>query len=225
MHGLQTKGIIRKNKIIFSAVKLFMEKGYSGTSTTEISRLAGISQTSFFAAFENKEALLLELTKYLFSNQFEIAEGLTSGKASPLFLYCFECSIQMAICELSEPVSEVYVMAYSLPSTSEYIYSSMAKRLSYFFADYMPDAAEKDYYECDIASSGITRGFMAKKCDRNFTFQDKLSRYLDLCMKIYNVPIEIRTQIISEIAKTDFTPIAKKIIDEILSKAEKGLNT
>lgn len=56
-HGLQPKGVARRNKIILSAVKLFLENGYERTTTSQI--MAGIRDGSvfFFAAFENKEAL------------------------------------------------------------------------------------------------------------------------------------------------------------------------
>ena len=33
------------------------------------------------------------------------------------------------------------------------------------FGSYLPGAQEKDFYELDIASGSITRGFMAKHCD------------------------------------------------------------
>ena len=61
-HGLQPKGVARRNKIILSAVKLFLENGYERTTTSQIMAASGMAQSSFFAAFENKEALLLVLT-------------------------------------------------------------------------------------------------------------------------------------------------------------------
>ena len=69
-HGLQARGIARRNKMLTAATYLFLEQGYEKTTTTQIASAAGMAQASFFAAFDSKEALLLELTKIMFSRQF-----------------------------------------------------------------------------------------------------------------------------------------------------------
>lgn len=127
--GLQYKGVIRRNKMIHAAVQLFLENGYEKTTTASIAKAAGMAPSSFFAAFENKEALLLTLVKTMFGSQFENAESLLGKNVDPLLVYGAETALQMYISELSEPLRELYVMAYSLPTTSEYIYLSTAKKL------------------------------------------------------------------------------------------------
>lgn len=163
--GLQHKGIVRRNKMIYAAVKLFLENGYEKTTTASIAKAAGMSPSSFFAAFDNKEALLLTLVKTMFGSQFDKAEKLLGETPDPLLVYGVEVSIQMYIAELSEPLRELYVVGYSLPTTSEYIYMSTAQKIQHIFSQYIKEAELKDFYEMDIASAGITRGFMAKKCD------------------------------------------------------------
>lgn len=123
-HGLQPKGVARRNKIILSAVKLFLENGYERTTTSQIMAASGMAQSSFFAAFENKEALLLVLTKQMFANQFSNVEQMVP-EGEPLVLYATETALQMHITELSSSLREIYVMTYSLPSTSEYIYTAV----------------------------------------------------------------------------------------------------
>ena len=222
MKGLQPKGIARRNKMLLAAIQLFLEQGYEKTTTAQISRAAGMSPTSFFAAFENKEALLLKLTQIMFENQFEKARSFAENH-EPLMVYCLETALQINITELSEPLREIYVMAYTLPSTSEYIYRSTAIQIKNIFAAYMPDAEDKDFYEMDIASGSITRGFMAKPCDMSFTLDRKLRRYLDCCLKLYNVPTEKRNSLIEAVLAVDLNSVAAKLIEEIVAKAETGL--
>lgn len=222
MKGLQPKGIARRNKMLLAAIQLFLEQGYEKTTTAQISRAAGMSPTSFFAAFENKEALLLKLTQIMFENQFEKAR-LFAENHEPLMVYCLETALQINITELSESLREIYVMAYTLPSTSEYIYRSTAIQIKNIFAAYMPDAEDKDFYEMDIASGSITRGFMAKPCDMYFTLDRKLRRYLDCCLKLYNVPTEKRNSLIEAVLAVDLNSVAAKLIKEIVAKAETGL--
>lgn len=222
--GLQHKGIVRRNKMLREGIKLFLEKGYTSTTTAAIAKAADMSPSSFFAAFESKEALLLELVKIMFDNQFANAETLHGAEREPVLLYCIETALQMYIVELSEPLRELYVAAYSLPSTSEYIYRSTAARLPYIFAKYLPDAQPKDFYEMDIASAGVTRAFMAKECDLYFTMEMKLRRYLQCCLTLYRVPEEEQEALFGQIMSMNLKPIAEGIIAGMVEKAENELD-
>lgn len=222
MKGLQPKGIARRNKMLLAAIQLFLDQGYEKTTTAQIARAAGMSPPSFFAAFENKEALLLTLTQIMFENQF--AKARTFAKdMEPLMVYCLETSLQIYITELSEPLREIYVMAYTLPSTTEYILKSTTVQIKAIFSPFMPDAEDKDFYEMDIASGSIMRGFMARKCDMYFTVQKKISRFLECCLKLYDVPKEKRASLIEAVLAFDLHSVAKRLIDEIIAKAETGL--
>ena len=222
MKGLQPKGIARRNKMLLAAIQLFLDQGYEKTTTAQIARAAGMSPTSFFAVFENKEALLLTLTQIMFENQFAKARAFAKDM-EPLMVYCLETSLQIYITELSEPLREIYVMAYTLPSTTEYILKSTAVQIKAIFSPFMPDAEDKDFYEMDIASGSIKRGFMARKCDMYFTVQKKISRFLECCLKLYDVPKEKRASLIEAVLAFDLHSVAKRLIDEIIAKAETGL--
>lgn len=220
--GIQRKGIIRRNKILRSAVKLFLEGGYEKTTTANIAQAAGMAPSSFFAAFENKEALLYTLTESMFESQFDNTEKLIGSNAEPLLVYAVETALQMYITELSEPLRELYVMAYSLPTTSEYIYQNTAKKVGALFKDYVPGAQEKDFYEMDIASAGVMRGFMAKHCDLYFTIDQKLKRFLGCCFTLYHVPQEKQDAVIGAVLAMELKPIAEKIIADTVVRAEQG---
>ena len=222
MKGLQPKGIARRNKMLLAAIQLFLEQGYEKTTTAQIARAAGMSPTSFFAAFEEMEVLLLTLTQIMFENQFAKARAFAKDM-EPLMVYCLETSLQIYITELSEPLREIYVMAYTLPSTTEYILKITAVQIKAIFSLFMPDAEDKDFYEMDIASGSIMRGFMARKCDMYFTVQKKIERFLECCLKLYDVPKEKRVSLIEAVLAFDLHSVAKRLIDEIIAKAETGL--
>ena len=222
LKGLQPKGVARRNKMLLAAIQLFLEQGYEKTTTAQISKAAGMSPTSFFAAFENKEALLLTLTKIMFENQFSKAKSF-AGEIEPLMIYCLETSLQIYITELSEPLRDIYVMAYTLPSTSEYIYKSTSAQIKAIFSQFMPSAEDKDFYEIDIASASVMRGFMAKPSDMYFTVQKKIRRFLECSLKLYDVPKEKRESMIEAVLAFDLNSVARKLIDEIITKAETGL--
>ena len=219
----QHKGIERRNKMLHMAIKLFLKNGYEKTTTASIAKEAGMTSSSFFAAFESKEKLLLTLVKIMFSNQFESASQFGGASDDPVLLYSMETSLQMYITELSEPLRELYVMSYSLPTTSEYIYGSMAGRLQKIFSKYMPDAELKDFYEMDIASSGIMRAYMAKPCNLYFTIENKITRFLHSSLTLYSVPKEVQAQITDDVLKMDLRSYAEQMIQKMAEMAENGI--
>ena len=131
--GKLLNGLVTQQKVLRAAVALFLEKGYTRTTTGEIAKAAGIGQSSFFHVFPSKEALLLELVKRMFSGQFALA-GQHSGEQDPVFLYAVETALQLHIAELTEPLRELYVMAYSLPSIAAYLYKHNETAASYLRA-------------------------------------------------------------------------------------------
>lgn len=221
LRGKQASGLLTQQKTLRAAVKLFLEKGYEGTTTAEIARAAGMTPSSFFRAFPSKEALLLELNKRMFSGQFALAEQ-HSAAQDPVLLYAVETAIQLHIAELTEPLRELYVTAYTLPSTSAYLYRSTAKRLEGIFGDYLPDAEAKDFYEMEIASAGMMRSFMAVPCDVYFTVERKIARFLECALKLYNVPVERRREVTATVLQLDLRAMAAGIIRTTVQQAEKG---
>ena len=219
--GKLLDGLATRPKVLRAAVALFLEKGYAKTTTGEIAKAAGIGQSSFFHVFPSKEALLLELVRRMFNGQFDLA-GEHSGTDDPVQLYAIETALQLRITELSEPLRELYVMAYSLPTTSAFLYKSTAQRLQIIFKAYLPDAQPKDFYEMEIASAGMMRGFMSVPCDLYFTIEAKISRFLDCALRIYNVPEEQRTTVAGAVLALDLHTMAADIIQKTVQQAEEG---
>ena len=157
----------------------------------------------------------------MFSGQFALA-GQHSGEQDPVLLYAVETALQLHIAELTEPLRELYVMAYSLPTTADYLYRSTAKRLQAIFGAYLPEAQPKDFYEMEIVSAGIMRGFISVPCDIYFTMEAKISRFLDCSLKIYDVPKVQREAITAAVLQMDLNTMASGIIRETVRQAEAG---
>lgn len=220
--GLQPKGIARRNKMLLAAITRFLVDGYEETTTASIAKAAGMSASSFFAAFENKEALLLQLVKHMFTGQFDEIFSIIGSNAEPVMIYAAETSLQLYLSELSEPLRELYVTAYSLPTTSEYIYQNTAKELEQFFSPYNPGSSSRDFYELEIASAGIMRGFMAKPCDVYFTMNDKLRRFLSCTLTLYRVPQSLQEQAIEAVLDMDLHSTAVNLVRSVVAQAEAG---
>lgn len=91
-----------------------------------------------------------------------------------------------------------------------------------FFAPYLPGAQASDFYELEIASAGVMRGFMGRPCDLYFTIERKLRRFLSCCMRLYCVPEEKQEQVIARVLQMDLRTQAQEIVGEAVRRAEAG---
>ena len=209
-----------KRRILSVCVRLFIEKGYSRTTNAEILRLADVTNGTFYNIFKSKDGILLELTEFMFSNQFNIANQLPGANADPVLLYALETSIQMTLTELNENLREIYVEAYTHPQVTEYIHRKTAAELYKIFSSYMPECSEADFFELEIGSSGIMRGYMTRRCDCYFTLKKKLQRFLKMSLSAYSVPVEKQEAVIAQVMQMDITAVANSVMQKLFSALE-----
>lgn len=219
--GPSEKHFEMKNKILHTTAKLFLKQGYANTTVKEIAAEAEINVGSLVHLFSNKENLMCELVKYVLEAQFdataEFLKGITEDK---ILFYAAETTLQLYITEGSEHLRELYSVAYSLPNSSEVIYQTITSKLENIFREHLPDLETKDFYELEIASGGIMRGFMTVPCDMYFTMERKVRRFLETTFLVYRVPDKKIKEAIEFVSQFDYVTIAKQTIDNIVTYLE-----
>ena len=202
-------------KSMDACIRFFVEKGYTSTTLADICDAADISKSSFFNVFGSKEGILLELTKFMFGNQFSTAFSLTDETASPALAYAVETAIQLGITEYNENIRDIYVEAYTLPDTSEFIHRSTAEKLYTIFHTYMPEHEEADFYFIELGTAGIMRNYMAHTSDPDFPIEKKLQVFLELSLSVFHVPLEEQRQIIRYVLQLDIHDIALRVMNQL----------
>ena len=109
----------------------------------------------------------------------------------------------------------MYAVSYSLPSTSHKIYDYITKKLEGVFQSYLPDYETKDFYELEIATAGIMRGFIINPCNMYFTMRRKINRFIKTTLKIYEVPKEKIDEIIKVVESFDMNSYAEETINTL----------
>ena len=219
LRGKQASGLLTQQKMLRAAVKLFLEKRYEGTTTAEIARAAGMPPSSFFRAFPSVRRRCCS----------SLTSGCSAGSSrwpsstARHVLYAVGTAIQIHIAELTEPLRKLYVTAYTLPSTSAYLHRSTAKRLEGIFGDDLPDAEAKDFYEMEIASTGMMRSFVAVLCDMYFTVERKIARFLECALKLYNVLPERRRGSARPFCSSTCTPWRRASSERPSSRRKRAL--
>lgn len=201
-----------KRRILSVCVKLFIEKGFKKTTNAEILELADVTSSTFYNIFKTKDGVLLELTEFMFENQFSISEKLVGEGASPIMVYAAETALQLTLTELNENLREIYVEAYSQPHIAEYIYQNTTNQLYKIFNSYMPNCSLSDFYELEIGSAGIMRGYMSRPCDKYFTIEKKLERFIRMSLSAYNVPKEEQDKAVAYVLESDIISTANAVM-------------
>ena len=204
-----------KRKILTVCVRLFLEQGYKNTSVSQILDEAGVARGSYLNLFPTKDRILLELTETMFGGQFGVARSIADSKLPPVYAYAVETAIQLTLTELNENLREIYIEAYSLPETSEYIYLHTTAELKQIFGENFPDDTESDFYEMEIGTAGLMRSYMARKCDIHFPLERKLSRFLTAAMRVYRVPEDELEQTVRFVERLDIRSIAERVMHSL----------
>ena len=201
-----------KRKILTVCVRLFLEQGYKNTSVSQIVDEAGVARGSYLNLFPTKDKILLDLTETMFGGQFGMARSIADTKLPPVYAYALETAIQLTLTELNENLREIYIEAYSLPETSEYIYLHTTAELKQIFSANFPDYSDSDFYEMEIGTAGLMRNYMARKCDIHFPLERKLSRFLTAAMRVYRVPEDELEQAVRFVERLDIRSIAERVM-------------
>ena len=201
-----------RRKILTVCVRLFLEQGYKRTSVSQIVDEAGVARGSYLNLFPTKDKILLDLTETMFGGQFGMARSIADTKLPPVYAYAVETAIQLTLTELNENLREIYIEAYSLPETSEYIYLHTTAELKQIFSANFPDYSDSDFYEMEIGTAGLMRNYMARKCDIHFPLERKLSRFLTAAMRVYRVPEDELKQAVRFVERLDIRSIAERVM-------------
>ena len=204
-----------KRKILTVCVRLFLEQGYKNTSVSQIVEEAGVARGSYLNLFPTKDRILLELTETMFGGQFGVARSIADSKLPPVYAYAVETAIQMTLTELNENLREIYIEAYTQKEASEFIFRETAKELYQIFGPYQPELTARDFYDMEIGSASIMRGYMAHPCDEELTLEKKLRLFLTMSLRAYNVPKEETEQAIRFVEGLDIRTISEQVMQAL----------
>lgn len=206
-----------RKKILSACVRLFWVQGFRKTPPKQILQEAGISVGSFYNLYKSKAGVLMELTDFMFSQQFGIAAKLSAGGASPALVYALETSIQLALTELNENLREIYIEVYTQPNILERIRQKTTAELQRIFGPYLPECSASDFYEMDIGTAAIMRGYMERPCDLYFTLERKIECFLRMTLTVYHVPEAQISEILQTIAALDIRTIADSVMQRLFT--------
>lgn len=216
--AVRSDGLQTEKRILQACVRLFLENGYHQTTMMQILREAQVSSSSFQNLFHSKDGVLMELVKFMFENQFSNARTVAGDALPPVYVYAAETAIQITLTELNENLREIYLEAYTQQHLMDYIQRATAKELHRIFGPYQPELTERDFYELELGSAGLMRGYMANPCTADFPLERKLNKFVTLTLRGYKVPEEEILQVLAFLAGLDMRGIAQAVMEELFRR-------
>ena len=148
-------------------------------------------------------------------HQLGAARKIAGSDLPPIYVYAVETAIQMTLTELNENLREIYIEAYTQKEASEFIFRETAKELYQIFGPYQPELTARDFYDMEIGSASIMRGYMAHPCDEELTLEKKLRLFLTMSLRAYNVPKEETEQAIRFVEGLDIRTISEQVMQAL----------
>lgn len=195
---------------------MFIDKGYSNTKIQDISKDCGVTYNEIYRMFVDKDTLLSHLVDLVIEHQFEFSNTFLKDKTNDkLYKYTFESVLQLYIAESKEHIREMYSVSYSMPSTTHKIYDFITSKLEDTFKEYLPNYSTKEFYELEMASAGIMRGYIINPCTMYFTMDRKIERFLQASLRIYRVPENKIEEVIEFINQFNMKKLAQEVLDTL----------
>ena len=213
--AVRSDGLQTEKRILQACVRLFLENGYRRTTMLQIFKEAQVSSGSFQNLFRSKDGVLLELVNFMFENQFGMARSVAGAELPPVYVYAAETALQITLTELNENLRQIYLEAYTQEHLLDYIQRATAKELHRIFGPYQPGLTEQDFYELELGTAGLMRGYMANPCTADFPLERKLEKFLTLALRGYKVPEDEVRQVLAFLAGLDIRGIAQKVMEEL----------
>ena len=198
-------------EIVQEASRQFLEKGYTTTSISMISKALEMSPGNLTYHYPSKEHLLAELVDLLCRFQWKRMEEEAAEGYSSVMAICLELTSMAGACEADPVIKDFFLSAYSSPMCLEIIRRNDTERAKKVFASYRPDWTEEQFAEAEILCSGIEYATLMTANDP-VSMEMRISGALHNILGIFGIPEEIRRTKIKKVFAMDYKNLGKRVL-------------
>ena len=199
--------------IIQCATVMFLEQGYTATSTKQIADELDIALGNLNYHFPTKEHLLAELVDMLCNFQWKMIEEEANDGLSSIMAICLELTAMAAICDTNAAAKDFYLSTYSSPMCLEIIRRNDAARAREVFQEYCPGWTEEQFAEAEALVSGVEFATLMT-AGNPASLETRIAGALNTILQIYQIPAETRKMKIHQVLAMDYRTIAARVLKE-----------
>ena len=216
-----------RSEIILMGCNMFLEKGYTNTSTKVMSEELGISTGNFNFHFTKKEDLLAVLVEELCDFQWKLMEEEAQDGFNSLLAYCLELTTMVSASEQDENIRDFFISSYTIPMTLNIIRKNDIEKMKKVFSFYCKGWSEEKFREAEDIVSGIEYAALMTT-ETSSPLEIRIELALTTIMRLYNVPEDIIQTKVKKVLSMDYIAIGIRVLKEfkeyINNKHEKALD-
>lgn len=210
---------VTKASIVRVATEKFLRSGYSGTTVKSISQELGISTGHITFYYPTKEHLLATLVDMLCDFQWKMMEGKDTEKKKDFSAMSLELAAMASMCQENEIARDFYLSAYTQPMTLDIIRRNDVRRARKVFGQYCPDWTDLMFAEAQVLASGIEYGTLMIT-ESSPPLEVRIRGAMNQILGLYNIPQEIRQQLIKEALQQDYCAVGRQIFADFMAYIE-----
>ena len=207
------KSALTKSEIVQEASKQFLEKGYSRTTLSAISKELEMSPGNLTFHFPTKEHLLAELVEMLCDFRQVLLEEEVAEGTSSLMAYCLELVTTAAASDQNEVAKDFFLSAYRSQITMELLRKRDKMRSKELFREFCPDWTDDRFEEAVTLVSGIKYATLMTTA-ASAPLPLRITGALNAILSIYQVPKEKRDEKLTKTLNLDYRALSLRILKE-----------
>ena len=207
------KSALTKSEIVQEASKQFLEKGYSHTTLSAISKELEMSPGNLTFHFPTKEHLLAELVAMLCDFRQVLLEEEVAEGTSSLMAYCLELVTTAAASDQNEVAKDFFLSAYRSQITMELLRKRDKMRSKVLFKEFCPDWTDDRFEEAVTLVSGIKYATLMTTA-ASAPLPLRITGALNAILSIYQVPKEKRDEKLTKTLNLDYRALSLRILKE-----------
>ena len=199
-----------KNAIIRVAIEMFLERGFTNTSTRAIAAELGISTGNITFYFPSKEHLLMVLVEMLCDSQWSMLEQQADEEETALMAFCMETMTVAAACEQNKIARDLFLSVFQSELCRNLLRENHVARAERIFSEYCGDWTHQQFRIAEILVMGIQHAVIIPT-DVEIPLSERIAAALNQILSIYGVPENNRAEKIRRILALDYNDIRQRV--------------
>ena len=199
-----------KNAIIRVAIEMFLERGFTNTSTRAIAAELGISTGNITFYFPSKEHLLMVLVEMLCDSQWSMLEQQADEEETALMAFCMETMTVAVACEQNEIARDLFLSVFQSELCRNLLRENHVARAERIFSEYCGDWTHQQFRIAEILVMGIQHAVIIPT-DVEIPLSERIASALNQILSIYGVPENNRAEKIRRILALDYNDIRQRV--------------
>ncbi|MDE0853184.1 MAG: TetR/AcrR family transcriptional regulator [Nevskia sp.] len=210
-------GEVRK-KVVATALRLFLEKGYAQTTLREISNAAGVSYGSLYHHFDDKDGIFRELILESFEETQQLADRPLSGDANAYLRLGLKLASHIQAMSSDARVAELFSVAYRSWKISEVLIKAAASTYRDWLGKELPDWSESRFFAATLVLKGAMSSVVDEKLNLDrLTAAERVQAVLSSALPSFGADPVVTRRTIKRVLE-----LVPSMTESALAKAKRG---